>query len=516
MKNKKMTVFTLALMGITSVFGFTNIPRSYYMMGYAAIIWYVIAAVVFLVPYAFIIAEYGAAFKNEDGGIFVWMEKSVGTKFAFICVFMWYANWLIWMLDICGSIWIYLSTTIFGTDTTAHWSLFGLKSSSTLSLLGILFMIIATLIAQNGMEKITKFTSIGGFAAALLTILAFAGAIIALVVHHGQLAQPLTAQALLQSPNPDYANPVAVISFAAFAIFAYGGIEVVGGVSNQMKHPEKDFSRGVMLCSVFILIAYSIGLVFLGFFVNWQHILSGQSVNLQNTTIIVMNNLGYSIGEGLGLSSSACISLGTWIGHIVGLALLLTYLGAFLTVTYLPVKQVIESVPERFWPSKIGKMKNGIPRNAMWIQCAVVICFLFLMIFQSSATNSFFNNLVLMTTLAAAIPYALIAIAFHKFEKNQSIHKPVRLFKKYSIAFVWSVICAISVTFAIVFSVLKPILQGNMQQAIWMVAGPIFFTIIALLVYRRYEKLPEVKLEQPIPKATASTLEQPETDEIKP
>ena len=34
-------------------------------MGYAAIPWYIISAITFFIPFAFMIAEFGAAYKNE-------------------------------------------------------------------------------------------------------------------------------------------------------------------------------------------------------------------------------------------------------------------------------------------------------------------------------------------------------------------------------------------------------------------------------------------------------------------
>ena len=68
--SKKLTLVSLILMIFTSVFGFANMPRSFFLMGYGAIPWYIISAVTFFIPFAFMMAEYGAAFKNEKGGIY--------------------------------------------------------------------------------------------------------------------------------------------------------------------------------------------------------------------------------------------------------------------------------------------------------------------------------------------------------------------------------------------------------------------------------------------------------------
>ena len=69
-KNKKLSMWGLVFMVLSVVYGFNNIPRAFYLMGYSAIPFYILAAIVFFVPFAFMISEYGAAFKNEKGGIF--------------------------------------------------------------------------------------------------------------------------------------------------------------------------------------------------------------------------------------------------------------------------------------------------------------------------------------------------------------------------------------------------------------------------------------------------------------
>ncbi|MFR9071038.1 MAG: amino acid permease, partial [Paraclostridium sp.] len=147
---KKLTLVPLVLMIFTSVFGFANMPRAFFLMGYAAIPWYILSAILFFIPYAFMMAEYGAAFKKESGGMYSWMEKSVGPKYAFIGTFMWYASYIVWMVNVASSLWIPFSNAIFGYDATATWSLFGLSSVKTLGILGILWIILVTYVSTKG------------------------------------------------------------------------------------------------------------------------------------------------------------------------------------------------------------------------------------------------------------------------------------------------------------------------------------------------------------------------------
>ena len=139
----KLTLVALILMIFTSVFGFNNIPRAFYLMGYSAIPWYLFGAIAFFIPYAFMMAEYGAAFKEEKG-IYAWMERAVGAKFAFVGTFMWFASYIVWMVSVSSSIWVPLSNLIFGSDVTSTWSLFGLKAPKTLAILGVVLIVVIT------------------------------------------------------------------------------------------------------------------------------------------------------------------------------------------------------------------------------------------------------------------------------------------------------------------------------------------------------------------------------------
>lgn len=91
---KKMTLIPVILMIFTSVFGFTNMPRAFFLMGYSAIPWYVISGITFFILYAIMMGEFGASFRSEKGGIYSWMEKSVGSRFAFVGTFMWFASYV--------------------------------------------------------------------------------------------------------------------------------------------------------------------------------------------------------------------------------------------------------------------------------------------------------------------------------------------------------------------------------------------------------------------------------------
>lgn len=485
----KLTLVSLVLMIFTSVFGFANMPRSFYLMGYGAIPWYVLSALTFFVPFAFMMAEYGAAFKTEKGGIYSWMSKSVGPKYAFIGTFMWYASYIIWMVNVGSAIWVVVSTAIFGTDTTATWSLFGLSSTQTLGLLGVAWIALVTYVSTKGLDKIKKITSVGGTAVALLNVVLLVGAIAVLIGNGGKLAQPIeSAKSFFQSPNPGFQNPIAMLGFLVFAIFAYGGTEVAGGLVDQTENPEKTFPRGITIAAIVISIGYAVGIFLVGIFTNFSELLTGDNVTMGNVAYLIMNNLGYQFGQAFGLSEAVSVSIGNWIGRYVGISMLLALTGAFFTLTYAPLKQIIDGTPKELWPGKMGEMKDGIPKNAMWIQGSVVIVMILLVSFGGDTAKEFFEKLVLMTNVAMTLPYMFISGAFIGFKKKTEINKPFEVFKTKNSGIIAAVVVTFTVGFANFFTIIEPASNGNISSTIWSIAGPVFFTTVAILMYRNYEK----------------------------
>lgn len=486
----KLTLVSLVLMIFTSVFGFANMPRSFFLMGYGAIPWYVMSAITFFVPFAFMMAEYGAAFKNEKGGIYSWMEKSVGAKYAFIGTFMWYASYIIWMVNVGSAIWIVFSTAIFGQDLTSTWSILGLNSTQTLGVLGVVWITFVTYVSTKGLDKIKKVTSIGGTAVALLNVLLIVGAIIVVFGNGGDLAQPLnTVSDFVKSPNPAYNSGISVLGFLVFAVFAYGGIEVTGGLVDETENAEKTFPKGVTIAAIIIAIGYAVGIFACGMFTNWSSVLSGDNVHMGNVAYIMMNNLGVELGQVFGLSELAAASLGNWTARFVGISMLLALTGAFFTLTYSPLKQLIEGTPKELWPGKMADTKDGIPVNAMKIQGVIVCAMILAVSFGGDAMAEFFAKLVLMTNVAMTLPYMFISAAFIGFKNKEEIVKPFVIYKNKTGAKIAAVIVTFTVGFANFFTIIEPAKNGDLSSTIWSIAGPLFFTVVAVLMFNRYEKI---------------------------
>ncbi len=218
-------------------------------------------------------------------------------------------------------------------------------------------------------------------------------AIIILIANGGQLAEPITSvKSIVQSPNPAYQNPISVLAFIVFAIFGYGGIEVVGGLVDQTENAEVTFPKGITIAAIIIAVGYSIGIFLCGIVTNWDSVLASKDVNIGNIAYALMHNLGYQLGHSFGISEASSILMGDWIARFVGLSMFLALTGAFFTLSYAPLKQLIEGTPNKLWPGKMAKIENGMPLNAMRVQCIIVVVFIALVSFGGDAAAKFLEN----------------------------------------------------------------------------------------------------------------------------
>lgn len=492
MSKKKLSLRALVLMVFTSVFGFTNVTRSYYLMGYAAIPWFIISCLTFFLPFAFMIAEYGSAFKDSEGGMYSWLEGTSGGKYAFVVTFMWYSAFIIWMVNVGSGVWVVLSNAIYGVDKTQSWSLFGLDSVKTLGILAILWIIVLTFISTKGVDKIKKFTSFGGSAVALINVFLFVGGILMLILNKGGVGDPITVNALVHSPNPAYTTNLQVLSFIVYAIFAYGGLEIVGGLVDQTENPEKNFPKGIVISAIVVSLGYSIGILIFGTFTKWSFAFaefSSQKITLGNVSYIAMNHMGYQLGLAFGLAESAARNVGLWVSRYMGISMFLALTGAFFALIYSPLKQLIGGTPKELWPKSWTEQKNGIYTKPMIYQAICVIVIIFVVSFGGKSAQQFFQVLVSMTNVSMTLPYFFIAYSFLAFKRDDKIERPFVKFKTYQSAKVAVAVTCFIVGFANLFTVIEPaITSGDWLTTIMSIAGPLIFSLIALYLYSRMEK----------------------------
>ena len=249
---------------------------------------------------------------------------------------------MLWLVASASRLWISISALIFGKDTTQEWNILGLHGTQLIGVLAILFMIVSTYLSSRGITGIKIMSSIGGWFMIVMNAVFILASLTVLIMNHGQLAQPITGwQSFIISPNKSFQTPITIISFVVYAVFAYGGMETVGGVIDSMKHPEKDFPKGLIIGSLFTIISYVLMIFMTGFSVNYQKEILAANANTGNITYTVYGTLGKAFGTALHLDPNTSLLIGKFFTRAIALSGLMGMTGAFFVLLYSPIKSFI-------------------------------------------------------------------------------------------------------------------------------------------------------------------------------
>jgi amino acid transporter len=485
----KISLMSLVLMIFSSIYGFSNAQNAYFQMGYASIIWYVLTAFLFFAPSSLMFAEYGASFKDAHGGIFSWLRGSIGEKPAFIGSFIWLAAWVVWLVSSTQFFLVSVSTMISGTDKTQTWHLFGLGANETLGILEIVFLFVVTLIASRGINVISRIASICGVFTIGIAVLFVVLSLIIWLMQGGHLAEPLTATAMVKSPNSSFVSPIAVISFIVYALFAYGGMETTAGLIDSVKKPEKTFPRAVIIATIMMTIIYIITIFVCGVTANWHHLLGKSSVNLANVEYVLIENMGVVFGAKLGFSHAGALLLGKIFAQFTAFTDVFGGLGAAFVMTYSPIKSFIEGCDPRLLPKKLTKLNDvQMPANAMWFQAILVSAIILFISFGGDTAGKFYTVLTDMMNVSSSAPYLFLIGAFPFFKMKKDLDRPFVFYKSMTTTWIVSIVVWLVVAIGILFTCIEPMLEHDYSTAFWTAFGPVFFGVLAWIFYTLSEK----------------------------
>lgn len=487
-QNDKIKLGAFILMIFSSIFGFSNSITAFYQMGYASIIWYVVTAILFFLPSAMMFAEYGATFKAAKGGIFSWLRGSIGEKNAFVGTFIWLAAWVVWLVSSTQFFFISVSTVIYGEDRTQTWHLFGLSANKTLGIMEVIFLAIVTFMASRGINKITKVASVGGIFVFAVSAMFVIASIVVLIADHGHLATPLTGSSLIHSPNKAFTSPVAIVSFIVYALFAYGGMETMAGVTDSLDKPAKTFPRGIIISMVIMTALYIICILLSGIAANWYGVLGGSHVNVGNCEYVLVNNLGIKMGQSFGMSHSGTLALGHVFSRFTALSDVLGGLGAAFVMVYSPIKSFIEGCDPRLLPDKMTALNDeDMPAFAMWVQMIIVSLIIIFVSFGGNAASRFYTILMDMMNVSSSAPYLFLIGAFPFFKQKKNLDRPFIFYRTQKSAWITTIVVWLVIAIGIIFTCIEPCLSGDYMTAFWTAFGPVFFGIVAWCFYTYQE-----------------------------
>lgn len=453
----KMGVFTLIIMNIVAVVSLRGLPAEA-EYGVSSAFYYILAAVVFLVPVSLVAAELAAMFPYQQGGMFRWIGEAFGNKAGFLGIWLQWIESTIWYPTVLtfGAV----SLAFIGMDHIYDTSLAGNKIYTIIVVLAIYWT--ATFISLKGMGWVGKVSKIGGMVGTVIP----AGLLVVCAVIYlatgGQSQMDWHGNFI-----PDFSNFNNIVLAVSIFLF-YAGMEMSGVHVREIKNPTVNYPKAVIIgaiatVAIFILDTYSLGVI-----------IPAKDINLVQSLLVGFDNY-FSV---LHIK---------WLSPIIAIALAFGVLAGVLTWVAGPSKGIFAVGQAGYLPKFFQKTnKNGVQKNILYVQGAVVTALAFLMVVMPSV-ESFYQILSQLTCVLYLIAYLLMFASAIRLRYNmKNTPRPYRLGKKGNgVMWLISGVGFIGSLTAFVFSFFPPAQISMGSNAVWfsvLIGGTLVFVALPFII----------------------------------
>lgn len=373
---KKISLFSLVLLVISAIDSIRNLPASA-LFGSHLIFFFILSAILFLIPTALIAAELSAIFP-EKGGIYHWVRLALGEKCAMLAIWLQWINTMVWYPTILSFI---AGTAAYLINPALAENKFYLMSCIL-----VVFWAI-TWLNMRGIHTSAKINSLCGLVGTIIPMLF----LILLGCIWFFRGEPLQIQITTDTILPSLSESTHWIALIAI-MASFLGIELSGVHVNDIRNPQRNFPKALFISSAFILFSMMFGSLAIAF------VLPSQDINLVSGVMQVFAEFFKVFGlEPLVPVLTTLIVVGS--------------IGSIINWLISPAKGLLHASEFGFLPPFFTrKNRFGVPSNILIVQGILVslVCSLFLL---QSSINGFYWFLTALSTELYMIMYVLMFIS---------------------------------------------------------------------------------------------------------
>ncbi|MGB5164686.1 MAG: APC family permease [Woeseiaceae bacterium] len=209
-------------------------------IGVSSITWWVILSLLFFVPYGLISAELGTTYP-EQGGIYAWVRDAFGARWGTRVTWLYWLNNVLWHASLYV-LFAGIFAQMFFPDLSA-----GAKLIMALALTWLVIgLTTLSLSIGKWIPNVGAIVKLIAFAALI------AGGITFAMSGDGTLANDFSIAAF----TPEWGSSTQYISTIIYGVL---GFELMSSASEEMKNPQRDVPRSILLSGAIIFVAYILG-----------------------------------------------------------------------------------------------------------------------------------------------------------------------------------------------------------------------------------------------------------------
>lgn len=390
MTSKKIAFFSLVLLIVAAIDSVRNLPAAA-LFGSALIFFFVLSALIFLIPVSLVSAELAATFPDK-GGVFYWVKKAFGDRWAMLAIWLQWINTMVW----------YPSMLSFIAATAAFVINPNLADNKVYLISSILVIFWSlTLLNLRGLHVSARVNSVCALVGTVLPMFLLITLGCVWIGTGRPLQIEINASNLIPSLG-DSTNWISLIAIMA----SFLGMELSGVHVGDIHNPQRNFPRAVFLASFFILITMLFGSLSIAF------VLPQKQISLVAGMMQVLTEFFDSFGmKGIIPVLTVLVVMGT--------------IGSIINWLISPAKGLLQAAEIGFLPPFFAhKNRHGVASRILMIQACIVtiVCFCFLLV---PTINAFYWFLTALSTELYMIMYILMFAAALKLRKTRVSQKGI-------------------------------------------------------------------------------------------
>lgn len=363
-------------------------------IGNSQYFWWIIMLIGFFVPYGLISAELGTQYPSE-GGMYTWVEKAFGSKWASRVAWFYWVNYPLWIASLADLVTTYLMQML-GFEMT--WPI--------ILAIQVFYIVLVSVLGVLRISQSAWLSNLGAFAK--FAFMAGLGALGIYVLITQGSANPVESWTdLLPMVGADGKFDFTGLGFVALIIFNMLGFEVVSTFSGDMANPKKEIPKAVILGGVLIAVFYLLASFGIGVAIPLDQIPTDSG--LLDSYNILLTTIGISAGV---IKAIIVVVGGLFIYTLV----------ANISSWNFGVNSVIAYAAEdgAFPKSWMKRNKDGVPYViSIWtgvVALIISVAGIVIAEFYPEVSNLFwtFFSLSLVCLLLAYLPMFMAFLKLHK------------------------------------------------------------------------------------------------------
>lgn len=322
-KDKKFHLYDAILSVICVVF-VAEAAAPAAAIGNSQYFWWIFLIIFFLLPYGMVVSELGSTYPDDEGGIYDWVKRAFGDKWAARTSFFYWVNFPLWIASLA-----IMFPTVINMMTGGE---MGILPTIIIELA---FVWIVVFLSFSKVSDSTWIMNLGAILKVFIALLLFILGI-TYAVKNG-----FASAGDLRSYFPDFTDTTS-LTYLSIILFNFMGFEVLATYTGSMENPSKQIPKAIIAGGIAIAVIYLISSFGIGAAIPVDEIVTGNGP---------MDAVGVISGYG------------STIFMIVGVIFLITLFGNMVSWSF-GVNFVAEhAAKDHNMPKIFGleSKKNGMP-----------------------------------------------------------------------------------------------------------------------------------------------------------